>query len=131
MVCGAHMSGLPLNHELTSRGARFVRAARTSSDYRFYALAGGPPYRPGLVRQEEGGAAIDLEIWSMPKREVGGFMAGIPAPLSIGTVELDDGTSVKGFLCESLGTQGGADITGHGGWRAYMATLQKQEAAVQ
>ena len=130
-VCGAHMSGLPLNHELTSRGARFVRAARTSSDYRFYALAGGPPYRPGLVRQEEGGAAIDLEIWSMPKREVGGFMAGIPAPLSIGTVELDDGTSVKGFLCESLGTQGGADITGHGGWRAYMATLQKQEAAVQ
>ncbi|MCG6858632.1 MAG: allophanate hydrolase [Salaquimonas sp.] len=130
-VCGAHMSGLPLNHELTSRGARFIRAGQTSPDYRFYALAGGPPFRPGLVRQNQGGAAIDLEIWAMPKDALGSFMAGIPAPLSIGTVKLDDGSSVKGFLCESHGIAGASEITELGGWRAYMASLQKPREADQ
>lgn len=120
-VCGAHMTGLPLNHELTSRGARFLRAARTSPAYRFYALAGGPPARPGLVRYRDGGGAgIELEIWAMPKSRLGDFMAGIPAPLSIGTVNLEDGTTAKGFLCESEGVVGALDITAHGGWRAWL-----------
>lgn len=120
-VCGAHMSGLPLNHELSSRGGRFLRTARTAAAYSLHALAGGPPFRPGLVRQTVGGAAIELEIWSLPAEQVGGFIAGVPAPLGIGTVTLEDGTSEKGFLCESVGLTGATDITSFGGWRNWLA----------
>ncbi len=120
-VCGAHMSGLPLNHQLTDLGGRFLRKARSAPEYRLYALAGGPPARPGMVRQASGGAAIELEIWALPKASVGTFLAGIPAPLGIGTVKLDDASSVKGFLCESEGLAGATDITEFGGWRAFLA----------
>lgn len=121
-VCGAHMTGLPLNWQLTDLGATFVRTAMTSADYRFYALAGGPPARPGLVRSGgEGCGAIRLEVWSLPKAAFGAFMAGIPAPLGIGTIALSDGSSVKGFVCEASGVTGGTDITGLGDWRAYLA----------
>jgi allophanate hydrolase len=120
-VVGAHMSGLPLNHELTSRGGRFLRAAATAPAYRLHALAGGPPKRPGLVRVETGGASIALEIWALPDEAVGAFLAGVPAPLAIGTVHLADGGAVKGFLCEAAGLAGAEDVTGHGGWRAYLA----------
>jgi allophanate hydrolase len=120
-VCGAHMSGLPLNHQLTDLGGRFLRKAISAPEYGFYALAGGPPARPGMVRQSSGGAAIDLEIWALPKAGIGAFLAGIPAPLGIGTVKLDDGASVKGFLCESEGLAGATDITALGGWRAFLA----------
>ncbi|MEQ8479729.1 MAG: allophanate hydrolase [Hoeflea sp.] len=123
-VCGAHMSGLPLNHELTSRGARFIKTCRTSPDYRFYALAGGPPKRPGLVRSADaGGTAIEVEVWAMPIESFGSFMAGIPEPLCIGTVTLEDGTAAKGFLCESRGLDGATEITDLGSWRDYLASM--------
>ncbi|MGP1256897.1 MAG: allophanate hydrolase [Kiloniellales bacterium] len=118
-VVGAHMRGLPLNGELTGQGARFLRRARTASCYRFYALPGGPPYRPGLVRTAEG-AAIELEIWALPETQVGRLLARIPAPLGLGTVMLEDGSEVKGFLCESAGVMGARDITATGGWRAFL-----------
>ena len=124
-VCGAHMSGLPLNKELTERGGRLVRACRTASNYRLFALPGGPPDRPGLIRAEVG-AAIEVEVWEMPLAVFGGFVAGIPAPLGIGTIELEDGMRVKGFLCESHATKGARDITEFGGWRKYLA---RQHAA--
>ncbi|TYC60641.1 allophanate hydrolase [Rhodobacterales bacterium] len=121
-VCGAHMSGMALNTELVSRGARFLETARTSDAYSFYALAGGPPKRPGLVRGAAGsGAPIELELWAMPLSEVGGFLAGIPAPLGLGTVELSDGRTVTGFICEAVGAEGGETITELGSWRAYVA----------
>jgi allophanate hydrolase len=119
-VCGAHMSGLPLNPQLTSRGARLVAATRSAPAYKFYALPGGPPLRPGMVRVSEGGAAIELEVWELPAREFGSFVAGIPAPLAIGTVELADGARVPGFVCEGYAAQGAQDITSLGGWRAYL-----------
>lgn len=122
-VCGAHMSGMALNHELTSRGARLLEATRTAPRYRLYALAGGPPFRPGLLRIEKG-AAIELEVWALPKTALGSFVAGIPAPLSIGTVELAGGASAHGFLVETAGVQGAEDITHLGGWRAYLAAKQ-------
>ena len=125
-VCGAHMSGLPLNHELTSRGGRFLRASKTAPEYGLHALAGGPPMRPGLVRRR-GGAAIDIEIWALPLASVGGFLAGIPAPLSIGTLRTAEGEMVKGFLCESAGLEGATDITTFGGWRAWLDS-QRQSA---
>ncbi len=128
-VCGAHMSGLPLNHELTSRGAMFVERTRSAACYRFHALAGGPPFRPGMVRVPQGGAAIELEVWRLPRAAFGSFIAGVPQPLCIGTVELSGGRRVKGFLCEESGLAGAEDITALGGWRAYMAR-QMQKAAV-
>jgi allophanate hydrolase len=121
-VVGAHLSGLPLNHELTSRGGRFLGEARTAPRYRLFALPGGPPARPGLVRARPGGA-IAAEIWALPLEEFGGFVAAVPAPLCIGTIDLEDGRSVKGFLVEAAATEGAEDITTLGGWRAYCASV--------
>lgn len=122
VVVGAHLTGMPLNHELTSRGGVFVRATETAPDYRFYALAGGPPKRPGLVRVAAGtGHAIATEVWALPPDGFGTFVAGIPAPLCIGTLRLADGTTPKGFLCEAEGLSGAEDISAHGGWRAFIA----------
>lgn len=121
-VCGAHMADLPLNWQLTERGGQFVRTARTSDRYRFFALAGGPPERPGLVRTEEaGGEPIGLEIWSLPLDQIGSFLAGIPAPLGLGSVELEDGSFVKGFICEASGASGARHISEFGDWRSYLS----------
>jgi allophanate hydrolase len=121
-VCGAHMTDLLLNWQLTDLGATFVRTAETSASYKFYALAGGPPARPGLIRDETAGCgAIALEVWSLPKAAFGAFMVGIPAPLGIGTIELSDGAVVKGFLCEASGIKGATDITRLGNWRSFLA----------
>ncbi len=119
-VCGAHLEGLPLNHQLTSRGATLVRSSRTAPAYRFYALPCGPPFRPGLIRVAQGGASIDVEVWSVPEEHFGSFVAGIPAPLGIGKLDLEDGERVSGFICEGHAVDGAEDITALGGWRAYM-----------
>lgn len=116
-VCGAHMSGLPLNHQLTARRAQFVKAARTAPAYRMFAL---DEKRPGLVRVSEGGASLDLEIWRLPESEAGSFLAGIPSPLGLGRIQLEDGGNVCGFLCEQVATNGKPDITSQGGWRAWL-----------
>jgi allophanate hydrolase len=122
-VCGAHMTGLPLNHQLTSRGARFLCRTRTNPVYALYALPGGPPYRPGMIRVAHGGAAIEVEVWSVPAAEFGSFVNGIPAPLTIGKVELQDGSRVSGFVCEAYAAEGARDITSLGGWRGYLETV--------
>lgn len=124
VVVGAHLSGMPLNHELTSRDGVFRRQVTTTADYRFHALEGGPPKRPGLLRVGNGeGAAIEAEVWALPAEGFGTFVASIPAPLCIGTVRLADGTAPKGFLVEPAGLAGAEDITRLGGWRAYIASL--------
>jgi allophanate hydrolase len=124
-VCGAHLAGLPLNHQLTSRGAHRVMRTSSSADYRLYALPGGPPYRPGMVRVAPGedGHAIEVEVWEMPAREFGSFVAGIPAPLGIGTMTLAGGERVQGFVCEQYAVKDALDITHCGGWKAYLASL--------
>ena len=123
-VCGAHMSGLPLNHQLTERGARLVAKSRTSASYRLFALTDFKPPRPGLVRDPEagtaGGAAIEVEIWEVPASAFGGFVDAIPAPLGIGTVTLENGRQVKGFLCEAHATRGAREITSLGSWRNFI-----------
>ncbi len=123
-VCGAHMSGMALNHELTSRGGRLLEATRTAPRYRLYALAGGPPQRPGLLRIEKG-AKIELEVWALPKPSLGSFLEGIPSPLSIGTVELENGSKAHGFLVETAGVQGADDITHLGSWRKFQELGQR------
>jgi allophanate hydrolase len=122
-VCGAHMEGLPLNRQLRDRGAYLLARTRTAALYRFIALPGGPPLRPGLIRVAQDGAAIDVEVWAIPVEQVGSFIAGIPAPLGIGKLALADGSEVPGFICEGHATAGATDITPFGGWRAYLATL--------
>ncbi len=119
-VCGAHLSGLPLNHQLTERGAFLLEATRTSAQYRLYALPGGPPYRPGLVRDEQG-VAIDIEVWAIPLDQYGSFVAGIPAPLGIGTLETEAGDWLQGFICEPYTLGEAEDISHLGGWRAYIS----------
>lgn len=125
VVCGAHMRDLPLNSQLTERGGVFRAAVKTADCYRLYALAGGPPFRPGLVRVNEDGASIAAEIWALPAERWGDFIALIPSPLAIGSVLLDDGSSVKGFTCEAFATASATDITALGGWRDFVAQLQK------
>jgi allophanate hydrolase len=120
MVCGAHLSGLPLNPQLLERGARCIATTRTAPIYRFYALPGGPPFRPGVVQVSEGGVAIDVEVWRMPAEHFGSFVAGIPAPLGIGKVKLADGSQVCGFVCEAVAVAGAEDISALGGWRQYL-----------
>lgn len=121
-VLGAHLEGQPLNRQLTDLGARFLRKSRTKPCYRMYLLDAQSPPKPGLVR-EEGfrGPGIELEVWRLPMDQAARFIQQIPAPLGIGTLELEDGAQVKGFLCESGATVGRREITGFGGWRAYLA----------
>ncbi|CAN5366358.1 allophanate hydrolase [soil metagenome] len=122
-VVGAHMSGLPLNGQLTTLGGRQEGTSRTAPFYRFYALPGDPPARPGLLRVAKDGAAIELEVWSLPAATVGAFARQIPAPLGLGSVALEDGSTVLGFLCESYATASARDITALGGWRAYLKSI--------
>lgn len=121
-VCGAHMAGLPLNHQLTERGAVRIEAAKTAPVYRLYALNSAPPPRPGMVRSDDG-RAIGIEVWEMPARHFAGFVSAIAAPLGLGRIELTDGREVIGFLCEAYAVRGAVDITRFGDWRSYLATL--------
>ena len=115
---GAHLTGQPLNHQLTERGGRLLRATRTAPVYALYALPTTPP-KPGLVRVDQGGAAIAAELWQMPLDRFGEFVLDVAAPLAIGTVELADGSSHPGFVCEGIALETAPDITRYGGWLAY------------
>jgi allophanate hydrolase len=124
-VVGAHLSGMPLNSQLTERGATLVGTASTAAEYRLYALPGTAPPKPGLLRVAAGqGSAIALEVWDMPLQHYGSFVALIAAPLGIGTLTLADSTSVQGFVCEAEALHDAKDISHLGGWRAYIASLQ-------
>ena len=120
-VVGAHLRGMPLNAQLTERHARFVEATFSADAYRLYALPNTTPPKPGLIRSAEG-APIAVELWDMPVHLFGSFVALIPAPLGIGTLTLQDGREVKGFICEGAAIEGATDITHLGGWRAYIAS---------
>jgi allophanate hydrolase len=118
-VVGAHLRGQPLNHQLTDRGGRLLGTASTSNSYRLYALETVPP-KPGLLRVRSGGSAVALEIWELPPAGFGEFVANVPPPMVIGSVQLDDGSQVSGFLCEPMALDGAVDITEYGGWLAYL-----------
>ena len=120
-VVGAHLSGLPLNHQLTERRAKLVETASTAPDYRLYALPQTNPPKPGLIRTEPGeGSSIIVEIWELTHEAFGSFVESVPPPLSIGTLRLQDGRLVKGFLCESIAVKQAEDISQFGGWRRYL-----------
>ena len=120
---GAHLAGLPLHGQLVERGCRLLEITRTAPRYRLHALPGTQPPKPGMVRVNEAGCAIEVEIYEMPQVSVGSFLAGISAPLGLGSIELADGRWVHGFLCEASTVQGARDISDFGGWRAYLESL--------
>jgi allophanate hydrolase len=122
-VVGAHLSGQPLNHQLTSRGGALVRTCQTSPGYRLYSLANTTPPKPGLVRSPGfTGPGIQLEVWALTPEAFGEFVVEVPQPMTIGTVDLEDGTKVKGFTCEPCVVGGALEITQFGGWRAFLAS---------
>jgi allophanate hydrolase len=120
VVVGAHLSGQPLNHQLTSRGARLVGPVSTSADYALFLLATEPP-KPGLVRVAGGGRPIAAELWELPPAGLASFLTELPSPMALGQVRLEDGSSRTGFLVEPVAVAGAQEITGFGGWRNYLA----------
>ncbi len=120
VLCGAHMSGLPLNYQLTDRGAHLIRQCKSSTQYRLVALPGGPPHRPGMIRVTNDGNAIEVEVWRVPIAEIGSFLDDIPHPLGLGKVELEDGSWETGFICEAYAAETATDISHLGSWRTYL-----------
>lgn len=122
-VVGAHLAGMPLHGQLVERGCRLLERTTTAAAYRLFALPGTTPPKPGLARvaDGEGGEAIAVEVYEMPQAALGSFLALIPPPLGLGSVQLASGAWVKGFICEGAALQGATDISAHGGWRAYLA----------
>src|SRR5882724_2431444 len=128
-VVGAHLSGMALNGELKALGARLLEATATAPDYKLYALSGSNPPKPGLLRVASGkGSAVAVEIWALRAEGFGRFVAAIPSPLSIGTLRLTDGRTVKGFLVEADAVAGASDISSFGGWRNYLAQAKAPAA---
>ena len=123
LVCGAHMQDLPLNHQLTDNQATFIEACKTAPHYKLLALPGGPPARPGMIREQGDGYSIEAELWNIPLTQLGTFMQNIPHPLGLGKVELDDGRWVTGFICEGYIEGDAEDISSLGGWRAYLSSI--------
>jgi len=121
-VVGAHLSGMPLHWQLASRSARLVGAGRTAAAYKLYAMAGGSPPKPALVHVGlEDGVAIEVEVYELDLAAFGAFVAEVPPPLAIGTVDLETGEAVKGFVAEPRAVAGARDISQFGGWRAFIA----------
>ena len=122
VVVGAHLTGMPLNHELTGPGGTLLKQCRTAGDYRLFALPDTTPPKPGLIREPGfAGPGLEVEVWALPASAFGHFVARIPAPLGVGKITLDDGSAVTGFLCEAHALTGATEVTAHGGWRAYVA----------
>jgi allophanate hydrolase len=128
-VVGAHLRGLPLHEDLRSRGAELIERTTTAPSYRLFALADTSPPKPGLRRVSQGGTGIEVEVYRLPRQEVGDFLATVRAPLAIGQVTLADGREVHGFVCEAAGFESAVDITRYGGWRAYLAATAFDDAS--
>lgn len=123
-VCGAHMEGLTLNHQLIELGASLVRKTKTAPCYQFFCLEHKDPIRPGMIRVTEGGSSIEMELWKIPQKKVGNFLSYIQEPLGLGSVELEDGRWVYGFQCEAHATETAIDITSFDNWRNYLKSIE-------
>lgn len=122
-VVGAHLSGLPLNWQLTERRSRLVKVCKTAKSYRLFALPNTHPPKPGLIKCPSDGVSIELEVYEMPSNQLGSFLNLIPPPLGLGNIELEDGSLVKGFICEQYAVHEAQDISNLGGWKSYINQL--------
>lgn len=126
VVCGLHMRGFPLEQQMSAYKARWLGESRTAPVYRMVVLPLDPP-RPGLVRVSGGGASVVVERWAIPVESLGRLVESVPPPLVVGKVELEDGRTVCGFLCEAWAAESAEDITRYGGFRAYCESLGRRE----
>ncbi len=130
-VVGAHLTGMPLNFQLTTRGGTLLEKTKTTAHYKLFALKNTTPPKPGLQRTAKGGQAIEVEVWDIPAACFGDIVAEVPAPLGIGNVELADGTWVKGFICEAYALEDATDISHFGGWRDYIKSIQSSNTKLK
>jgi allophanate hydrolase len=128
-VCGAHLTGQPLNHQLTSAGAFLIEGTHTSAEYRLFALQGTVPPKPGLVFTPLDGAAVEVEVWAVPESTFGSFVAAVPPPLAIGSGTLAGGRRVKSFVCEPWALKDAVEITEFGGWKQYLGSRPGKQPA--
>lgn len=139
-VCGLHLSGGPLNHQLLDAGGKLLRVTKTIASYSMHALSdASTPLKPGLVlhpHSPPGTGAIDVEVWDIPEGEIGGILKMIPPPLGLGTVWLEGGEKVHGFVAEGwaadpnlarmMGVES-EDITSYGGWMKFTMSLDRSK----
>lgn len=125
-VAGLHLTGQPLNHQLITLGGHLMKACRTAKHYKMYLVEDERGRKPGLVRlaADKSGRAYDVEVWSLPIENIGKFLSFIPPPLGLGTITLDDGTAVKGFICEHRVVDEGIDISHFSGWKSFLNSLR-------
>lgn len=122
-VVGAHLTGMPLNFQLTTRGGTLVQKTKTAASYKLFALKNTTPPKPGLQYHSKG-QEIEVEVWEIPFANFGQIVAEVPAPLGIGNVQLADGSWVKGFICEGYALEDATDISHFGGWRDFIKSKQ-------
>lgn len=125
-VNGTLMQGLELNENLLQVGAEFVQETTTAPIYRLWSIQ---DVHPAMMRVAEGGAAIALEIWSVPVTGLASILLQEPPGLCIGKVQLADGEQCLGVLGEPMLCAGQLEITQYGGWRAYRATRSRTAAS--
>jgi allophanate hydrolase len=125
-VIGAHRTGQPLHDQLTALGAQPLGTALTAPAYRMYALRGGGVPKPGLVRTLGDGVAVEVELFGVSTAALGSLLTQISPPLGLGSVELSDGRTVHGFLCEAYAVADATDISGHGSWLDYLEGAHAQ-----
>lgn len=125
-VNGTLMRGLELNPNLLAAGATYVREAKTEACYRLWSIN---DIHPAMLKVAAGGAAVAVEIWTIPPAGLAAILLSEPPGLSIGKVQLEDGLEVLGILGEPLLCNGQADITNFGGWRNYLNYLDRKTTA--
>jgi len=122
-VNGTLMRGLELNDNLVTVDASFVRETRTAAVYRLWSIG---DLHPAMLRVDEGGAAIAVEIWSVPPEGLAAILMKEPPGICIGKVRLEDGSETLGVLGEPALCEGMPEITAYGGWRAYVAARERE-----
>ena len=122
-VNGTLMRGLALNGNMMAVGARFVRDATTAPHYRLWSI---DDHHPAMLRFDEGGAAIAVEVWDVPAAGLAQILLQEPPGLCIGKIRLSDGEETLGVLGEPALCAGRREITRWGGWRAYIAARNEE-----
>jgi len=119
-VNGTLMRGLELNANLLRVGATFLQEAITEPNYRLWSIA---DRHPAMIRVEQGGRAIAVEVWAVPPNGICTVLLQEPPGLCIGKVRLSNSEVVLGVLGEPFLCEDQPEITQWGGWRAYTEAL--------